>query len=284
MDINNNFSKTLGAKGSNFILSLYEINRPIFTLADASRLTNLKGKELQKFIEPLINKGILVRLIPGLYSIVPFEQGYTKTYMGNPYVVAREIVHHKSKEKEPQYFISHASAFELHQMVTQPQLMVFASVTKQIKQKINILGTEFHFVTCKESDYFGFKKLWIDKSEMILVSDLERTIIDGLKIPEYCGGITEVAKGLWIKRHELNPDKLVDYAERIDKGAVYRRLGFLLELYEIECSSAIERLRGKLRTGYQLLDPSLLNEGKHNARWFLRLNVPEEEFLSVVRT
>lgn len=79
-------------------------------------------------------------------------------------------------------------------------------------------------------------------------------------------------------------DKLVDYAERIDKGAVYRRLGFLLELYELECSNAIERLQRKLSTGYQLLGPSLLNEGKHNSRWLLRLNVPEEEFLSVVRT
>ena len=175
-------------------------------------------------------------------------------------------------------------AFELHQMVTQPQLVVFATVTKQIKQKIQVMGTEFHFVTCKEEDFFGFKKFWVDKSEMIWISDLERTIIDGLKIPEYCGGITEVAKGLWMKRNEINPDKLVDYAERIDKGAVYRRLGFLLEIYEIKCANAIERLQKKLSTGYQLLDPSLLNEGKHNARWLLRLNVPEEEFLSVVRT
>ena len=284
MDINSNLAKTLGPKGANFILGLYEKDLTIFTLAEASKLTKLKDKELQKFLASLINKGILVRLISGLYSIVPFEQGYTKTYMGNPYVVAREIIRHKCKEKDPQYFISHASAFELHQMVTQPQLVVFATVTKQIKQKINIMGTEFRFVTCKEKDFFGFKKSWVDKSEMIWVSDIERTVIDGLKIPEYCGGITEVAKGLWMKRNEINPDKLVDYAERIGKGAVYRRLGFLLEIYEIKCPNAIERLQRKLSMGYQLLDPSVLNEGKHNARWLLRLNVPEEEFLSVVRT
>ena len=119
---------------------------------------------------------------------------------------------------------------------------------------------------------------------MILVSDLERTIIDGVKLPEYCGGITEVAKGLWMKRHELNCDKLVEYAEKINKGAIYRRLGFLLELYEIDCTSAIGKLQNKVTTGYQLLDPILLDEGKHNARWRLRLNVSEEELLAVVRT
>ena len=111
MDIKSNFSKTLGPKGSNFILGLYEKGRPIFTLAEASMLTELKGKALQKFMAPLIEKGIVVRLIPGLFSIVPFELGYTNTFMGNPYVVAREIIRHKFKLDEPQYFISHASSF-----------------------------------------------------------------------------------------------------------------------------------------------------------------------------
>jgi predicted transcriptional regulator of viral defense system len=266
------------------ILTLYENGRPIFTLKEVANLTGLKGQQLQNFLQGLLKKGILNRLIPGLFSIVPFEQGYTKTFMGNPYVVAREIIRHKSKVKEPPYFISHGSAFELHQMVTQPPLVVYACVAKQIKQKIQIMGTEFHFVTCKTKDMFGFEKMWVDKSEMILVSDLERTIIDGLKIPEYCGGITEVAKGLWIKRNTIDANKLVDYAEKIDKGAIYRRLGFLLELYEIECPRAIERLQRKITTGYQLIDPNLLNEGKHNSRWRLRLNVTEQEFLSVVRT
>lgn len=284
MDIKDNFHKTLGPQGANFILWLYEKNRPIFTLSEASTITGLSGQRLRNFLSSLIKKGILCRLISGLFSIVPFELGYTNTFMGNPYVIAREIICHKFKISEPQYFISHASAFELHQMTTQPQLVVFATLKKQIKQKIQIMGTEFCFVTCQQKDFFGFKKLWVDKSEMIFVSDLERTIIDGLKIPEYCGGITEVSKGLWIKRHELNIDKLVDYAQKINKGIVYRRLGFLLELYKIECADIIERLQLKLTTGYQLIDPGLLNEGKYNARWRLRLNVSEEELISAIRT
>jgi predicted transcriptional regulator of viral defense system len=39
---------------------------------------------------------------------------------------------------------------------------------------------------------------WATKTRKIRVSDLERAVIDGLKQSEYCGGFSEVAKGLWI--------------------------------------------------------------------------------------
>lgn len=283
MDIKHNFSKTLGVNEAHFILALYEKNKPIFTLLDALKLTGLDGKKLQKFLTLLIQKGILVRLISGLYSIVPFELGYTKEFMGNPYVIAREIVMQKMKDNVF-YYISHASALELHQMVTQPQLVIFVTVLRQIKQKVCIMGTEFRFIMCKKENFFGFKKFWIDKSEMILISDVERTIIDCVKVPEYCGGMTEIAKGLWMKKNEIDFEKLVEYAEKIDKGMIYRRLGFILELYGLSNERLLNRLQMKLTNYYLLLDPLLPDEGKYNSRWRLRLNVLEEEFLSVVRS
>jgi predicted transcriptional regulator of viral defense system len=48
----------------------------------------MEPKALQKFLSPLAKKGILNRLIPGLYTIVPFDLGNTTEFMGNPYVVA----------------------------------------------------------------------------------------------------------------------------------------------------------------------------------------------------
>lgn len=284
MDLNHKKFKTLGSRASDFILNLYAIKKPIFGLHVASQLTGLKGKPLYKFIDGLSRKNIICSLIQGLYQIIPFELGYADEFMGNPYVVAREIVMFKNEAHGGYYYISHASAMELHQMVTQPQFDVYAMVTDQIKQKINIMGTQFQFVTCKEKDFFGYKKFWVDKSEMIYISDIEKTIIDGLKIPEYCGGITEIAKGLWIKRQQIDYRKLLDYSERLDIGAVYRRLGYLLEVYEIDCAYEIASLQRKLTSTYHLLDPTLTNEGKHNARWRLKLNISDKELLAVIRT
>lgn len=140
MDINTNLTKTLGPKSATFILSLYDDGKTIFTVDEASKYLKLEGKGLQKFLSPLIKKGILNRLITGLYIIVPFDLGNTKQFMGNPYVVAREVIRMKQKLNQPQYFISHASAFELHQMVTQPQMDIYATTIKQIKEKISIQG------------------------------------------------------------------------------------------------------------------------------------------------
>ncbi len=275
--------KTLGTQASTLLLGLYERGRRAFTLLEASEITGLKNQSLRNFIHKLLKKGILTRLSSGLYNIVPLELGYAREYLGNPYVVAREIAQKKFKKKEANYYISHSSAMVIHQMVTQPQLSVYTMVTQQMREH-QILGTQFHFVTCKPHHYFGFIKHWVDKSEMIRVSDLEKTILDCLKMPQYCGGITEIAKGLWMKRKNLDISKLVDYAQKLDVGIVYRRLGYLLEVYEIPCAREIVRLQRKVSKPYLLLDPTLPSEGKYSARWRLRLNVSKEELLSVIRT
>jgi len=118
---------------------------------------------------------------------------------------------------------------------------------------------------------------WVDKTEQVVVSDLERTVIDGLKQPDYCGGFSEVAKGFWMRRRDVDVGRLVNDALRLDVGAVIRRLGFLLEVCGIDAPADLERLRARLTATYHLLDPTLPAEGKRLARWRIRVNVTQEE-------
>jgi len=124
----------------------------------------------------------------------------------------------------------------------------------------------------------------VTKQDKVCVSNPERTIIDGLKQPEYCGGLTEVAKGLWMRRQDLKVAKLVGYAKRIGVGAVLRRLGFLLETYQMAGAPDLERLRSRLTATYVRLDPVLPPEGKRLRRWRLQVNVGPQELLAVVGT
>jgi predicted transcriptional regulator of viral defense system len=180
-------------------------------------------------------------------------------------------------------YLSHASAMDIHGMVTQPQLVVYVTSPAPMRGR-TILGTEFRFVRCKRSDVFGTTEHWVDKQEKLVVSDIERTVVDGLKQPEHCGGVTEVAKGLSIRRTDVSAKKLVDYALRLGVGAVIRRLGYLMEAYGIGAPEELARLRENLTSTYNLLDPVLPPEGKFLARWRLRLNVSPEEVQAVVRT
>ena len=168
-------------------------------------------------------------------------------------------------------------------MVTQPQFVVFTSTAKRLRNK-TIHGAEFRFVHQKPDSLFGITNHWVTKQEAVKISDLDRTIIDGLKHPEYCGGVTEVAKGLWIRRADLKPARLVDYAFRLNVGAVIRRLGYLLEIYGIAQRADLGRLRSTLTATYVVLDPLMPREGTYHSGWRLQLNIPADELRAIRST
>jgi len=270
-------SKTLGKRSAWLVTSLYGRGRPIFTLADVEDITGLKPGSARTLVHKLVARGMATRLRPGMFQLVPLELGRERDYLGNPYVVARELSGGKP------YFLSHASAMDLHDMLTQPQLVVCVTSPAAIRGRV-ILGTQFRFVRCKPEHVFGTMDHWATKQEKVTVSNLERTVLDGLKQPEYCGGVTEVAKGLWIRRAAIDTDRLVEYAVRLNVGAVMRRLGFLMEVYGLGTADDHQRLRGRATGAYSLLDPVMPPQGKHLARWHLQLNVDPEEFRAVVGT
>ena len=79
-----------------------------------------------------------------------------------------------------------------------------------------------------------------------------------------------------MRRTDMQPAKLIDYALRLEIGAVIRRLGYLLELYRIASDNELARLRKALTASYVPLDPMLPKEGSHLRRWRLQLNVTPE--------
>ena len=271
--------KTLGPLAARLVATLYSHNRPIFHSAEVEKILHGKATA-SKVLAQLIKHGVVVRLKPGCFRLVPFELGFEREYLGNPYIVARELVLRGNENNNQIYYLSHGSAFDLHQMVTQPQLVVYVSTPKMIRPR-TIQGTEFRFVRCKSTHLFGLIEMWVDKNEEICVSDLERTLLDGLKQPAYCGGFSEVAKGFSIKHQAINPQKLIDYAIQLDVGVVIRRLGYLMELYQIGQPAQWAFLQTKLTAAYLLLDPDLPDEGQHIVKWRLKLNIPQDELLAI---
>jgi predicted transcriptional regulator of viral defense system len=270
-------SKTLGPRSALLVTALHERARPIFTLAEAQSITGLNDTSARTLVHKLVGRGVATRLRPGVFQLVPPELGREREYMGNPYVVARELMGGKP------YYLSHASAMDIHDMVTQPQLVVCVTSPKPMRGR-SVLGTEFRFIRCKPEHFFGTTDHWVTKQEKVTVSDLERTVLDGLRQPEYCGGVTEVAKGLWIRRTDMSVGRLVEYAIRLGVGAVMHRLGFLLEVYDVGTVADRERLRENAGGTYSLLDPILPSQGKYTTRWHLRLNVDPDEFRGVIGT
>lgn len=277
MRLDDNNLKTLGPQSAKLIVGLYDLGREIFAIKDVQELTGLTDASARSLVRKLADRGVVTRLKPGLFQVVPFQLGSEREFVGNPYLIARELI------QPDRYYISHASAMDIHGMTTQPQLVVFAAVLTH-RRPMNIHGYEYRFVRTKPEHFFGTTQQWIGKQEQVVVSDLEKTIVDCLKQPEHCGGFTEIAKGFWMRRSDMNIEKLADYALKLNVSVVARRLGFMLDIFGIKELSAIERLQAKATRPYLLLDPVMPNEGSYQARWKLRLNVDPDEIRSVVRT
>lgn len=287
-------SKTLGPVSAELLLRLSAAGKTIFSIADARALTGQSYQATAALLSQMVRKGWLVRLVPGKYLIVPLEAGLESIPMVDRYVIAREVV------GPLPYYISHASAMDIHQMTTQPVNTVYVTVPRQRPSRV-IAGVRYRFIYAGQRSFWGYEELWVTDQDQVQVSDLEKTILDCAVRPDLCGGLTELAKGIWLRKRDLNEKRLVAYVQRLGHRAAARRLGFLLEtLHTIEAETSRQEspnsmpLLGQPETisallsftdgSYALLDPTLPNQGPYRARWGLRINLDPEELKTLVWT
>jgi len=148
------------------------------------------------------------------------------------------------------------------------------TIQKPRNRRPDIKGTGFMLRTISEKAMFGLKPVWRGQVK-ISVSDPTRTILDLLVDPVFGGGIRSVKDMLanYLRSENKNLEQLIEYGERLGNGAVFKRLGFLLEKIASNETKAIEECYERLTAGNTKLDPKL-NNIKLITRW--RLWVPEK--------
>ena len=271
--------KTHGPVSSNLILSLYESNKLIFAPKDVENITGLKGKHLYRFIQQLINREVILRLRQGKYFIIPQEIGRESKYIGNWYLVAREIANSHL------YYISHHSAMDLHNMLTQPLIKIYITSPKQERRKRRTIGNvPFEFIYQKREKIWGVQEIWITNTEKARVSELERTILDCLSKPKYSGGILEVAKGIGIQKEKINFSKLLDYIKKLNSNVIAKRMGYILEALRIGDANFINELKRYINNKYYILDPILTKNDSFKNDWKLIANISKDELFKAIQT
>ena len=270
-------TKTLGPASAAILLRLSAEGKTIFSIADARAITNSTYKATTKLLSQLVRKRWLVRLVPGKYLIVPLEAGLEGIPMADRYVVAREVLNPLP------YYVSHYSALELHQMTTNPVNTVYVTVPKQQASR-SIAGVEYRFVYADSRSFWGYEPMWVTDQEQVQVSDLEKTLLDCAVRTNLCGGLAELAKGLWLRKGDLDESRLVAYLKRLDHKAAAKRIGFLLETYSLGRPETIASLQSLVNDRYALLDPTLPDEGAYRTRWRLRINLDPEELKTIIWT
>ncbi|MHB1324134.1 MAG: type IV toxin-antitoxin system AbiEi family antitoxin domain-containing protein [Coriobacteriia bacterium] len=270
-------SRTLGKTEAKFLADLASADKTIFTTDDARRVTGSSTSAVDLLIARLIRKKWLIRLNRGTYLLVPFSAGEQAEYSESWFVVARSLI-------EPaDYYLSHFSALEIHEMTTNPVLTVYISTPVRRIEK-QIAGATYRFISVRAENIWGTTEIWVTPTQRVCASDVERTIIDCLDRPDLCGGISEVAKGLWAKRDVIEFERLAAYAKRLGRKSVIKRLGYLLGVFELGTPELTGELMGSLSSSYALLDPTLPDEGHYVRKWRVRVNLDPDELRAAVTT
>jgi len=235
-----------------------------FTLAFARQmLGHTKDDPTPQFLERLQSKGWIRRIRRGRYAVVPLSSGEDRSPQLHEFVVAMELV--------SPAVIAYWSALNHHGMTEQLPRTVFVATDHPVRrQPGDVLGVTYKIISLRPDKFFGVMKDWIDETPFS-VTDREKTIIDGLDLPKYVGGVSEITKALIGSWKVLDEKKIRKYAAKIGNSAVAKRLGFIIETLGLGDVKAL-RAAIPLAAGFSPLDPTMPKRGKYNRRWGILIN------------
>ena len=241
----------------------------LISVAGAAEALSLSRREAALKLATLARAGWLLRARQGLYLVLPLEADPGKPIIAeDPWVLAQEVF-------SPCYIggWSAAEHWELTEQLFRSTLVVTAASVRT--RSLRLLGYEFYLFRVPRSRITGVVPVWRG-AERVLVSDRERTLVDGLRHPELCGGIRHLAEILreYGQSRDRSLEKLITVAREAGNGAVWKRLGYLAELLWPDADALRTEAKNHLTMGYVKLDPDVRGRGRLVRRWRLWINVP----------
>jgi predicted transcriptional regulator of viral defense system len=248
----------------------------VFSTERARKLASEVGLKESYLLEALYHlhrNGWIVSLRRGLYALTASIPGVTPAH---EFEIAMALISPAA--------ISHWSALHHHGLTEQTPRKVFVLTStdgsvprvrgvkaKGASNEYPVGDTLYHFVQVKSERYFGTEMIWIQEAR-VTITDPERTLLDGLSMPQYCGDFAEVLHAFKVRGDELDVKQIVEYACRLDT-ATAKRLGWVLESQGVD-PAFLEPLSGIPIKGYRKLDPTGPRKGSCNRRWMIQENLP----------
>ncbi|MFZ1683738.1 MAG: type IV toxin-antitoxin system AbiEi family antitoxin [Candidatus Zixiibacteriota bacterium] len=261
--INHTMKYGIGPNETELIATIGVTGKRIVTVEDIAKILKTSRDSASAIARQLERKKKLLRLEKGRYLLIPLEAWSSGKYMEEGRLIATELV-------TPSY-LSYWTALSFYGWTEQVSQTIFVATPKQ-KKPLTIGGTTFTFVRLRLPRFFGYTEQRANERK-IVVAEREKAFVDCLDLPKYCGDITEVAKGLWNGRNEVDWGKVSSYAIRMKNGAVVKRLGYLMDALDIKRPQTRRELLSNLSAGYALLNPGSGKAISYNAEWKVAINL-----------
>lgn len=215
-------------------------------------MLSLSRTDAAKLLARWASQGWLNRVRRGIYVPVPLESEVADAPPEDAWIIANTAF--------APCFICGWTAAEHWGLTEQMFRTVLVSTGRRPRDRQPVIGgIPFRLRTVGEREYFGLKTVWRGRMQ-VRVTDPSRTILDLMADPALGGGLrssVDMLRNYLASKEMRNVRQLVQYAETLAVGAVFKRLGFLLSRFAPEESEAIARCRAALTQGYAKLDPAL---------------------------
>lgn len=247
----------LGRMEVSLLSSLEHDKKLVFVFSDAFERLNTKRQVVRNVLSRLAKKGRVKRVKKGVYLLVPFRfRDYGQHEFSLLPLLSKEC------------YVSFWSALHYWSMTEQLPRTIYAATAKTVKNRV-FEEVKYEFVKLSERYFFGFEKTEI-QGTLVNVASKEKTILDCLLHPEFCGGLGEVAKALRDCWKDLNWNKLKRYLNKMGNSAVERRLLYILSYLKLKQPFSV--FRKKEYPGFRKLDPNF-GKGEYNRKFGLIINV-----------
>jgi predicted transcriptional regulator of viral defense system len=238
-----------------------------FTPEQAARVLGVDAVSARRLLSYLAERGWLSRVRRGLYTTVPLQASQPSEWRADPWVVAASTF-------TPGY-VGGWSACEhwgLTEQIFQDVVVVTSRPSRGRSRTIQ--GTTYRVKTLAPGMLFGTRSVWRE-GVRVQVSDPSRTLVDVLDDPSLGGGMRHIAGvvAAYFGSELRDEHALLTYIERRGNGAIYKRLGYLLEALVPGAPDVVEACLGRLTAGNAVLDPAIRLKGRLSKRWRLWVNV-----------
>src|SRR5258707_1531000 len=216
----------------------------------ASHTLGIDRRAAAKVVSRWKQQGWLGRIGRGLDVPVLLDLAGSEQVIADPWVLVRTLFNH--------CYIGGWTAAHHWELTEQlfNETLVFTT-RRVIEKRVVAQGAVFVLHHVKPKRFFGLKTLWRG-SVKVSISDPARTLVDMIAAPDVGGGIDHVADSLsaYLATKTADRDLLIRYANQLNNGVVFKRLGDLAETRLHDDKLAAE-CRSRLTQGYARLDPAL---------------------------
>jgi predicted transcriptional regulator of viral defense system len=209
-----------------YIKQLRKYGKRAFTIEELLEEFKVSRNYARVALHRFIQSGDLVSPARGFYVIVPPE------YQAYGCIPAEQLIPLLMKHLNVDYYVALLSAGLFYDATHQKPARFQVMLSKRMKNNLIFSDVEIEFIYRKSISELPTNDFVVDTGYLKVASP-ELTAIDLLNYPIHAGGLNHIATVFSELTEAIDPNKLIELAEKLNARYQLQRIGYILEQIDV---------------------------------------------------